>query len=89
VIDLGHPLVRKAGALATENLERVVVDTTAQSKTAAHPADARLRHRALEKPVAPARREGAPPLDSSKIVSGNPGAVHTVQWICTGSSRTP
>src|SRR5438874_12236268 len=39
----------KTGALATRDLERVVVDTTVQPKAIAHPTDARLCHRALEK----------------------------------------
>ena len=41
----------KTGALATRDLERVVVDTTVQPKAIAHPTDARLCHRALEKLV--------------------------------------
>ena len=50
----------KTGALATRDLERVVVDTTVQPKAIAHPTDARLCHRALEKLVALARRQGVP-----------------------------
>ena len=50
----------KTGALATRDLERVVVDTTVQPNAIAHPTDARLCHRALEKLVALARRQGVP-----------------------------
>jgi IS5 family transposase len=46
------------GALAAKDLERVVVDTTVQPKAVAHPTDARLMHRALEKLVALAARSG-------------------------------
>jgi IS5 family transposase len=51
-------VAHQTGALATRDLERVVVDTTVQPKAIAHPTDARLCHRALEKLVALARREG-------------------------------
>src|SRR5260370_40214886 len=46
----------KTGALATRDLERGVVDTTVQPKAIAHPTDARLCHRALEKLVDLAQR---------------------------------
>jgi IS5 family transposase len=49
-------VAHKTGALATRDLERVVVDTTVQPKAIAHPSDARLCHRALEKLVELARR---------------------------------
>jgi IS5 family transposase len=49
-------VAHKTGALATRDLERVVVDTTVQPKAVAHPTDARLCHRALEKLVDLARR---------------------------------
>jgi IS5 family transposase len=49
-------VAHKTEALATRDLERVVVDTTVQPKAIAHPSDARLCHRALEKLVALARR---------------------------------
>jgi IS5 family transposase len=45
-------VAHKTGALRTQDLERVVVDTTVQPKAIAHPTDARLMHRALEKLVA-------------------------------------
>ena len=44
-------VAHKTGALATKDLERVVVDTTVQPKAVAHPTDARLTHRALVKLV--------------------------------------
>src|SRR5499425_448548 len=40
-------VAHKTGALASRDLERVVVDTTVQPKAIAHPTDARLCHRAL------------------------------------------
>jgi IS5 family transposase len=46
------------GALATKDLERVVVDTTVQPKAVAHPTDARLTHRAIIKLVAFAKAHG-------------------------------
>src|SRR6202048_282570 len=49
-------VAHKTGALATKDLERVVVDTTVQPKAIAHPTDARLCPRALEKLVALAQR---------------------------------
>jgi len=48
------------GALATRDLERVVVDATVQPKAIAHPTDARLCHRALEKLIDLARRNNVP-----------------------------
>ncbi len=53
-------VAHKTGALATRDLERVVVDTTVQPKAIAHPTAARLCHRALEKLVDLARRHGVP-----------------------------
>jgi len=41
-------VAHRTGALATRDLERVVVDTTVQPKAIAHPTDARLCHRAGE-----------------------------------------
>src|SRR6266481_2999594 len=49
-------VAHKTGALETKDLERVVVDTTVQPKAIAHPTDARLMHRALEKLVRLAER---------------------------------
>jgi len=51
-------VAHKTEALATGDLERVEVDTTVQPKAIAHPTDARLCHRALEKLVALAHRHG-------------------------------
>src|SRR5258707_4183855 len=51
-------VAHRSGAIATEDLERVAVDTTVQEKAVAHPTDARLTHRAIEKLVELAKREG-------------------------------
>jgi IS5 family transposase len=51
-------VAHKTGALATKDLERVAVDTTVQEKAIAHPTDARLTHRAIEKLADLARHEG-------------------------------
>src|SRR5262249_57662882 len=56
VVEESLSVAHKTGALATGDLERVVVDTTVQPKAIAHPTDARLCHRALEKLVDLARR---------------------------------
>ena len=53
-------VAHKTDALATKDLERVAVDTTVQPKAVAHPTDSRLMHRALEKLVDLARRNGVP-----------------------------
>ena len=51
-------VAHRTGAIATKDLERVVVDTTVQEKAIAHPTDARLTHRAIEKLVDLSKREG-------------------------------
>jgi IS5 family transposase len=51
-------MAHRTGAIETKDLERVVVDTTVQEKAIAHPTDARLTHRAIEKLVGLAKREG-------------------------------
>src|SRR6266404_8913094 len=51
-------VAHRSGAIATEDLERVAVDTTVQEKAVAHPTDARLTHRAIEKLVELAKSEG-------------------------------
>src|SRR3984893_5928997 len=51
-------VAHKTGALETKDLQRVVVDTTVQPKAIAHPTDARLMHRALEKLVGLAKNAG-------------------------------
>jgi IS5 family transposase len=62
-------VAHKTGALATRDLERVVVDTTVQPKAIAHPTDARLCHRALEKLVDLARRNDVPLRQSYRRVA--------------------
>ena len=62
-------VAHKTGALATRDLERVVVDTTVQPKAIAHPTDARLCHRALEKLVERAKRYGVPLRQSYRRVA--------------------
>ena len=51
-------VAHRTGAIETKDLERVVVDTTVQEKAIAHPTDARLTHRAIEKLVDLAKCEG-------------------------------
>jgi IS5 family transposase len=51
-------VAHRTGALAGKDLERVAVDTTVQEKAIAHPTDARLTHRAIEKLVDLAKCEG-------------------------------
>ena len=51
-------VAHKTGAIETRDLERVAVDTTVQPKAIAHPTDARLLHRALEKLVRLSKAEG-------------------------------
>ena len=62
-------VAHKTGALATRDLERGVVDTTVQPKAIAHPTDARLCHRALEKLVDLAKRYGVPLRQSYRRVT--------------------
>ena len=62
-------VAHKTGALATRDLERVVVDTTVQAKAITHPTDARLCHRALEKLVDLAARNGVPLRQSYRRVA--------------------
>jgi len=57
-------VAHKTSAVEAKDLERVAVDTTVQPKAVAHPTDARLMHRALEKLVRLARREGVAPRQS-------------------------
>src|SRR5262249_59792967 len=49
---------RRTGAIDTKELERVAIDTTVQEKAIAHPTDARLTHRAIEKLVKLAQAQG-------------------------------
>ena len=67
-------VAHKTGAIATRDLERVVVDTTVQPKAIAHPTDARRMHRALEKLVALAKAEGVP-LRQSYLRVGKRAAI--------------
>jgi IS5 family transposase len=53
-------VAHKTGALETKDLQRVAVDTTVQPKAIAHPTDARLMHRAIEKLIVLAKRSGVP-----------------------------
>jgi len=62
-------VAHKTGALATKDLERVVVDTTVQPKAIAHPTDARLCHRALQKLVVLARHHNVPLRQSYRRVA--------------------
>ncbi len=62
-------VAHKMGAIETKDLERVAVDTTVQPKAIAHPTDARLMHRALEKLVALAQREDVPLRQSYRRVA--------------------
>ena len=62
-------VAHKTGAIATKDLERVVVDTTVQPKAVAHPTDARLMHRALVKLVDLARRNQVPLRQSYRRVA--------------------
>jgi IS5 family transposase len=67
-------VAHKTGALETKDLERVVADTTVQPKAIAHPTDARLMYRAIEKLVALAKREGVP-LRQSYLRVGKRAAI--------------
>ena len=44
-------VAHRTGAIDIKDLERVAIDTTVQEKAIAHPTDARLTHRAIEKLV--------------------------------------
>jgi IS5 family transposase len=62
-------VAHKTGALETKDLQRVAVDTTVQPKAIAHPTDARLMHRVLEKLVALAQRSDVPLRQSYRRVA--------------------
>ncbi|MEF2072545.1 IS5 family transposase [Consotaella aegiceratis] len=51
-------VAHRTGALQTRDLERVALDTTVQPKAVAHPTDARLIHKAIDKLAALARKTG-------------------------------
>ena len=67
-------VAHRTGAIETKDLERVVVDTTVQEKAIAHPSDARLMHRAIEKLVDLAKREGIELRQSYLRVAKRAGA---------------
>jgi IS5 family transposase len=50
-------VAHRTGAIESKDIDRVVVDTTVQEEAIAHPTDARLTHRAIEKLVDLAKRE--------------------------------
>src|SRR5260221_14691037 len=60
LIQVSLSVAHKTGAIATKDLEQVVVDTTVQPKAIAHPTDARLMHRAIVKLVDLAKRNDIP-----------------------------
>src|SRR6201987_3196224 len=62
-------VAHKTGAIGPKDLERVVVDTTVQPKAVAHPTDARLTYRAIEKLVALVKREG---VACARAILGSP-----------------
>src|SRR4029077_6691013 len=68
-------VAHKTGALAPRDLERVVVDTTVQPKAIAHPTDARLCHRALEKLVDLAKRNDVLLRQSYRRVANRAGIM--------------
>src|SRR5260370_7174847 len=68
-------VAHKTGALETKDLQRVAVDTTVQPKAIAHPTDARLMHRALEKLVALAQRSDVPLRQSSRRAAHRPAII--------------
>ena len=84
-------VAHKTEALTTRDLERVVVDTTVQPKAIAHPADARLCHRALEKLVDLAQRHGvaaAPELPARGQAGGDHGRpLHPCAPVQAGAAR--
>jgi IS5 family transposase len=67
-------VAHKTGALATGDLDRVVVDTTVQPKAIAHPTDG-LCHRALEKLADLARRHHVPLRQSYRRVAKRAAAI--------------
>src|SRR5215470_2431625 len=76
-------VAHKTGALATGDLERVVVDTTVQPKAIAHPTDARLCHRALEKLV---DLRGATTCRCGRATGALPSVPHS--WLGATRMRT-
>jgi IS5 family transposase len=69
-------VAHRTGAIDTKDLERVAIDTTVQEKAIAHPTDARLTHRAIEKLVELAKREGVELRQSYLRLTKHDGALH-------------
>jgi hypothetical protein len=80
-------VAHKTGALTTKDLERVVVDTTVQPNAIAHPTDARLCHRALEKLVDLARHNKVPLRQSYRRVAQARGEWSGATPMRTSSSE--
>jgi IS5 family transposase len=82
-------VAHKTGALAMKDLERVVVDTTVQPKAIAHPTDARLCHRALDKLVDLAERNGVRLRQSYRRVAKRAAimALHPRASVQAGTAR--
>ncbi|MET4349382.1 hypothetical protein ABIC07_008910 [Bradyrhizobium sp. RT9a] len=75
-------VAHRTGAIETKDLERVIVNTTIQEKAIAHPSDARLMQRAIEKLVDLAKRECVELRQSYLRV-----AKRAASW--WGATRTP
>jgi transposase, IS5 family len=75
-------VAHKTGAIASKDLERVVVDTTVQPKAIAHPTDARLMHRAIVKLVDLAKRNAVPLRQSYARVASHPSFRSKVAPAC-------
>jgi hypothetical protein len=83
-------VAHNTGALATRDLDRVVVDTTVQPKAIAHPTDAPLCHRALEKLVdlaAPSRAIVAELPARCQARRDHGRALHACAPVQTGATR--
>jgi transposase, IS5 family len=73
-------VAHKTGAIATKDLERVVVDTTVQPKAIAHPTDARLMHRGIVKLTATISRAVRAPAS----MPSSPPPITTSASSCAG-----
>jgi hypothetical protein len=80
-------VAHKTAALDGKDLERVVVDTTVQEKAIEHPTDARLLHRAIEKLIDLAGREGVTLRQVECIGRGKAHAAY--EFGCKVSITTP
>ena len=78
-------VAHRTGAIETKDLERVVVDTTVQEKAIAYPSDARLMHRAIEKLVDLAKREGVELRQSAKYALDL--TTGSSSWRCQARGR--